>query len=82
LVDAPEGDEGEETAGGASELSARPSAWERMLEELGGGDDPAGDDGLEALHASIAERIRTSARSPAIERSRDASLRAARRRRR
>jgi hypothetical protein len=69
----------DDTVGGPIDLGNRSSAWERMLETLGDEDVGGLEDGLESLHASIAERLR--AVSPAAEGAR-APLRSARRRRR
>jgi hypothetical protein len=60
-----ESDEGD----GPTEMGNRGgSAWERMLQALGGEDDRMGpDDGFEALRASIAERMHTRGESPSHE---------------
>jgi hypothetical protein len=81
-VVASDGDEGEDGAG-AVELGHRSSAWERMLERLAGEDDVGGlEDGVESLHASIAERVRVRAGGLGAVAGRRSSLRSARRRRR
>src|SRR5688572_19094442 len=70
-----------ESAGGATEVGSRGSAWERMLELLtsedGGG---ALDDGRGSLRASIAERLHTRGESPTNDDG--SSIRPVRRRRR
>jgi hypothetical protein len=72
--------EEDEAAGGPIDAGSRSSAWERMLETLGDEDDVGGvEDGLESLHASIAERLHAIA--PVAEEARP-PLRTARRRRR
>ena len=64
-------DDGEDGAGGPIETASGGSAWERMLETLGDEDARGGlEDGLESLHASIAERLRTRAGSLAADGSR------------
>ena len=84
LVNVTEQNEGDDEASGPIELDSRGSAWERMLEALGSNDGAdALEDGLEALRASIAERLRTHNRSSATGgESQEARLRPARRRRR
>jgi hypothetical protein len=74
-------EQGEEAAGGATEVGSRGSAWERMLDALTREDDQGThDDGRGSLRASIAERLHTRGESPTSDDG--SSVRPVRRRRR
>jgi hypothetical protein len=84
LVDTRGRDDSEDAASGPIELGSRDSAWERMLQTLSAKEDvdPI-EDGLDALRATIAERLHTRGASPKDEDGRrDDRPRSARRRRR
>jgi hypothetical protein len=78
------GQDGDDAAGGSTEVGSRVSAWERMLEALSGEDETeARDVGSGSLRASIAERLHTRGGSPTDEGdTREAPVRPVRRRRR
>jgi hypothetical protein len=77
-----EGD-GDDAAGGSTEVGSRGSAWERMLEALSGEDGAEAQDvGPGSLRASIAERLHTRGGSPMNEGDREAQIHPVRRRRR
>jgi hypothetical protein len=78
-----EGD-GDDAAGGSTEVGSRGSAWERMLEALSGEDESEAQDvGPGSLRASIAERLHTRGGSPMNEDARrETHVQPVRRRRR